>query len=122
MDNPPKRTFRKSERLCSKKVIDALFAGGNKSFSAYPLRVVYMENSEPGVKVLISVSKRHFKHAVDRNRVKRQIREAYRNNKDILSAEKGFNLAFIWLSDETSPSDVVASRIINLLTRIKEDD
>lgn len=122
MDNPPRRTFRKSERLCSKKVIDALFAGGNKSFSAFPLRVVYMERPEPVSQVLVSVSKRHFKHAVDRNRVKRQIREAYRLNKDILPAGKGFYIAFIWLSDETFTSQVVTNRIINLLTRIKEND
>lgn len=122
MDNPPRRTFRKSERLCSKKVIDALFASGNKSFSAFPLRVVYMERPEPVSQVLISVSKRHFKHAVDRNCVKRQIREAYRLNKDLLPAEKGFYIAFIWLSDETFSSQVVTNRIINLLTRIKEND
>ena len=122
MDNPPRRTFRKSERLCSKKVIDALFASGNKSFSAFPLRVVYMERPEPVSQVLISVSKRHFKHAVDRNCVKRQIREAYRLNKDLLPTEKGFYIAFIWLSDETFSSQVVTNRIINLLTRIKEND
>ena len=122
MDKPPRRTFRKIERLCSKKVIDALFTGGNKSFSAFPLRVVYMERSEPGAQVLISVSKRRFKHAVDRNRIKRQIREAYRLNKDILPAEKGLYLAFIWLSDELFTSKVVTNRVINLLNRIKEND
>jgi len=122
MDKPPRHTLPKSERLCSKKAIDALFAGGNKSFSAYPIRVVYMERPEPGVQILLSVSKRRFKHAVDRNRVKRQMREAYRLNKHILPADKGLFIAFIWLSDELFPSQVVTERIINLLNRILEND
>ena len=81
-------TFSKAERLCSKKLIERLFSGGNKSFPAFPLRVVYMslsaDESEADVSILISVPKKRFKHAVDRNRVKRQVREAYRLNKHIL--------------------------------------
>ena len=81
-------TFHKAERLCSKRVIENLFNGGNKSMSAFPIRAVYMpaktgDLSAP-VTVLISVSKRRFKHAVQRNRVKRQLREAYRKHKHIL--------------------------------------
>ena len=82
------RAFPKSERLCSRKAIEALFAGGNRAFSAFPLRVVYrvipqVPSPSLSPQVLISVSKRHFKHAVDRNRAKRQIREAWRLNRDI---------------------------------------
>ena len=81
-------TFSKAERLCSKKLIERLFSGGNKSFPAFPLRVVYMplsaDESEADVTILISVPKKRFKHAVKRNHVKRQVREAYRQNKHIL--------------------------------------
>ena len=72
-------TLRKSERLDKKKVIEKMFAGGSRSFSVFPLRVVYLpvEELEAPVSILVSVSKRRFKRAVKRNRVKRQIREAY---------------------------------------------
>ena len=90
--------------------MDALFQSGNsKSVVAFPLRVVYLyteraEGEEPA-QVLVSVSKRHFKHAVDRNRVKRQIREAYRRQKAELAtaaaeANLSYNIAFIYMSDE----------------------
>ncbi|AUS05168.1 MULTISPECIES: ribonuclease P protein component [Pseudotamlana] len=76
-------TFSKKEKLKSKKRIEQLFAEG-KSVSAYPLRLVFMpcqfeENTL--AQTGISVSKRHFKLAVDRNRIKRLMREAYRLNK-----------------------------------------
>ena len=65
MEQKPDSSFHKSERLCSKRVIDALFAGGSKSMSAFPLRVVFMpvpvEAPAPPVSVLVSVSKRRFK-------------------------------------------------------------
>ena len=180
------RAFPKSERLCSRKAIEALFAGGNRAFSAFPLRVVYRiipqestpslssaptkgstpslssaptKESTPSVspvlsqvpspslspQVLISVSKRHFKHAVDRNRAKRQIREAWRLNRDILSPSSGsvsdglsvgtpppaidsntlqplaLHIAFIWLADTPQPSDLVHRKMRNLLHRITED-
>ena len=70
-------TLHKSERLDKKKVIDKMFSGGARSFSVFPLRVVYLpvEELEAPVSILVSVSKRRFKRAVKRNRVKRQIRE-----------------------------------------------
>ena len=128
---PSGNTFPKHERLCSRKAIEALFAGGNRAFSAFPLRVVYRHASE--LQILVSVSKRHFKHAVDRNRAKRQIREAWRLNRDILRASAtpdaqevtpalpSLHLAFIWLSDEPQPSDLVHRKMKNLLHRIQED-
>ena len=78
----------------------------------------------PQVKVLLSVSKRHFKHAVDRNRAKRQIREAYRLQKHILTdalpTDMALHIAFIWLSDRPVPSSLVSSRMQATLKRIQE--
>lgn len=129
--NPQGMKFPKSERLCSRKAIEALFAGGNRAFSAFPLRVVYKVVDQPlqspssSPQVLISVSKRHLKHAVDRNRTKRQIREAWRLNKEILDGETvehhPLHIAFIWLADEPQPSDLVHRKMKNLLHRIVED-
>ncbi len=124
----------KSERLCSKKLIEALFEGGHKSMSAYPIRAVFMSIPEglapedkplPPVQVLLSVSKRRFKHAVDRNRVKRQLREAYRLQKDIviqgLHPHHHLAIAFIWLSDEHFPTTVIHAKMQKLLLRISEE-
>lgn len=76
-------SFGKKEKLKSKKLIDQLFKEG-QSVSAYPLRMVFLETSfeeDLIAKTGVSVSKRYFKNAVDRNRIKRLIREAYRLNK-----------------------------------------
>lgn len=119
--------FQKQERIVSQKLIEELFGGGQShSLAAFPLRVVYMQQErqdrqEP-VKVLVSVSKKRFHHAVDRNRVKRQIREAYRLQKQILTEriEPGqtIDMAFIWLSDQHFPTAEVSSRVRYLLERI----
>jgi ribonuclease P protein component len=72
----------KKDRLKSRKQIDLLFAQG-KSFAVFPLRITFkaVASSSPGVQAGFSVSKRYFKKAVDRNRVKRLLREAYRLQK-----------------------------------------
>jgi ribonuclease P protein component len=72
--------------------------------------------------VLISVPKKRFHHAVDRNRVKRQIREAYRRHKSLIVDQvppsQMLVIAFVWLSDQLQPSTIVDSRVKNLLERI----
>jgi ribonuclease P protein component len=76
------QTFSKNERLCSKPLIDQLVQKGN-SFNGFPFKVIWLEIQESSapVKIVISVPKRNFKRAVDRNRMKRLIRETYRKNK-----------------------------------------
>ena len=120
-------TFRKRERMVSNLLIEALFdSGKSRSVSAFPLRAVYQtterrEGSAP-VQVLISVPKKRFHHAVDRNRVKRQIREAYRCHKELLwqqiPDDKMMLLGFVWLSDRHSPTAEVEKRIVSILQRI----
>ena len=80
-----KQTFNKKEKLKSKKLIDQLFNEGS-SVSAFPLRLVYIKTEfedDVIIKTGVSVSKRNFKTAVDRNRIKRLLRESYRLNKSI---------------------------------------
>lgn len=76
-------SFQKAERLCSKKIIDKLFAQG-KSVFVFPVKMVYLEIQLPSkypVQAAFSVGKRNFKRAVQRNLIKRRMREAYRLNK-----------------------------------------
>ena len=123
-----KNTLCKAERLCSKIQIEKLFAGGSKSFSVYPLRVVFMpmEKTEDALaSILISVPKKRFKRAVKRNRVKRQIREAYRKNKHELlhfldEKAEGMAIAFIYLSDDLVLTDEIDRKMKVLLARIIE--
>lgn len=117
-------TLQKKERLNSKILIEKLFSGGSKSLPAFPLRIVYMpieeEEDYPTLSILISVPKKKFKRAVKRNRVKRQIREAYRKNKfilkDILDKEnKKAAIAFIWLGNELYESSDIENKVVKLL-------
>ena len=121
-------TLRKKERMVSRKLIDTLFDGHGQSMVAFPLRVVFIKHertaSDAPIQMLVSVPKRHFKHAVDRNHVKRQVREAYRLHKsilyDALSAGQQLSVAFVWLSDSHLPTSKVEERVITLLQRIAE--
>lgn len=122
-------TLSKKERICSLTLIDQLFRGGHSRFmAAFPLRVVYMP-TEPdderftNAQMLVSVPKRYFKRAVKRNRVKRQVREAYRKNKQLLMHDHKMPdvaMAFIWLDNKLYDSALVEERVCNLLRRIAE--
>lgn len=98
-------TFKKEERLCSKKQFDRLFAEGT-SFLVYPLKIVFVETEIDGkypVKAAFSVSKRLFKRAVKRNLLKRRMREAYRLNKPgfyLRCGDKKLAVIFIYVGRE----------------------
>lgn len=121
-------TLCKAERLNSKILIEKMFSGGSRSFSIFPLRVVYLpleEQREAPVSVLVSVSKKRFKRAVKRNRVKRQVREAYRKNKHDLCTlfnekQQSLAVAFIYLSDQLVASAEIEEKMKTLLARIAE--
>lgn len=126
----PVLTLTKEERICSKKLIEALFAGnGSRSMTSFPIRAVFLEQKstegEPPVQLLVSVPKRCFKRAVKRNRVKRQIREAFRRNKHILAdamtgSGRSVAVALIWMSADLSATHLVETKVKDLLVRIKE--
>jgi len=115
-------SFPREERLRSKKLISELFRTGS-SFNLYPLRFVLLkhpEHSETPAQVLISVSKKYFKKAVDRNRLKRQIREAYRLNKYILHPEGKTIVAvlgIIYIGKEKNTFTIIRKKLISGLER-----
>lgn len=105
-----------------------MFSGGSKSFSIFPLRLVFItleaQATSPAA-ILISVPKKRFKRAVHRNRIKRQIREAYRKNKHELlqvlqEKDMSIAVAFIYLSNEIIPTSVLESKVKTLLTKVTE--
>ncbi len=102
---PVSHSLKKAERLCSKKVIDKLFSEG-ESFLAFPLKVVFKATELPQpvpVQAGFSVSKKIFKRAVKRNRIKRLMREAYRLNKQllpVLAEKQQIAVFFIFIGKE----------------------
>ena len=126
MPSSQRNTFKKSERLCSRILMERLFQGENKSVSSYPLRAVFLPveaTAQQGVSVLVSVPKKRFHDAVDRNRVKRQIREAYRMHKHELVELMGIRgegllLAIVYVSAKIEDTVYVEKRLARLLDKI----
>lgn len=121
----PLFTFPKKEKLCGDIRIGKLFSEGN-AFITYPLRIVYKfseEKSDTPVKVLIGVPKKKIRKAVDRNRIKRLIREAYRLNKAEFVAvlnekEWHLHLAITYVSDKEANFSLIQEKIRVALPRI----
>ena len=126
MDEMIKYTFCKEERLCRKGGFEELLSSGY-SFVSYPLRVVIRlyprgEKDFPA-RIAVSVSKRRFKRAVKRNRVKRLIRETYRLNKNILYSyipeDKTMDILFIYLHDEIFEYGKIEKAITGAIKKIR---
>lgn len=123
-------TLSKKERLYGKDNIDRLFGSDSRSMSAFPIRAVYCtheaQENTVQVRVMVSAPKKNLKHAVDRNRVKRQLRESYRRNKDCITNEankestKALMIAFIWMDKKTWSSQDVEKKVKNLMHRVSE--
>lgn len=120
--------FTKQERLCNNTQIDALFAHGNRHIASFPIRIVWrISNVEPNheVSILISVPKRNLRHAVDRNRTKRQIREFYRLNSHslrALMAARGqtLHLAFLFMDKRLWSTQSLNTKLTAVMSRLLE--
>lgn len=114
-------TFNKKDRLKSKKLIDQLFAEGH-SVSHYPLLLVYMPYQFTDgvfIKTGVSVGKRHFKSAVDRNRIKRLMREAYRLHKNAYfnNSATHYALMILYIGNTKPTFNTVEAAMTNLLKK-----
>jgi len=125
-----KLTYPKSEKLKSKNTIDLLFSEG-KSVGKYPLRLVYVAGDfgeNVPIKMGVSVSKKYFKKAVDRNYFKRVLRETYRLNKNRLLDPLNQPYAFMLLyqSKDRLSYEEINTKTIQLfekfLTTLKEGE
>ena len=130
----PRHTLGKAEKLKSRKLIQQLFTTG-KAFTAYPVKVVYLVQpaAEPiaplqppvPVQIGVSVSTRHFKHAADRNRIKRLLREAYRQQKhELLNTARNNDLQlsvfFLYLDKELPTYDALYDKMRYCLKRLRK--
>ncbi len=112
-------SFRKKERLSKRKHIQELFEKGS-SFYLYPFKVYFRPNPESdGNQVLISVSARNFKRAVDRNLIKRRMREAYRLHKHKLPSNH-LAFAFIYSVKEILSFQEIEQKMLTALDRLQK--
>lgn len=114
-------TYPKEEKLKSKNSIQKLFLEG-KSLSKYPLRLVYYseeKNQANNYKISVSVSKRYFKKAVDRNYFKRLLRESYRLNKMMLkNLDKSYNIMIFYQTKERLSFDEINKKMIQVFEKL----
>lgn len=116
-------TFPKKEKLTGKKTIEELFKNGS-SFYLHPVKVKYIKESDPTIdyhRILFSVPKRSFKRAVDRNLLKRRMREAYRLNKTAILDGRlpaFYQIAFIYLDKSALSYAVIEEKLTGSLQRL----
>lgn len=126
---PQRYTFPKTERLSWKRHIDCLFEKG-QTFIAFPLRVVYLPletQEETPLSILISVPKKRMKHAVDRNHIKRLVRENYRLQKHDLTIplqerQQSMHIAFLFVGKEMPTFSSIQKAITKALRTIREKE
>ena len=124
-----RQTFRKEERLCSEIIIKTLFEDGS-SLAVHPIRLVWLKTvlkTEYPVQITISVSKKNIAKAVNRNKIKRQMRESYRKNKNILykylyNKDKQYAMALIYTAKDEIDFNEIETKIILTLQRFIEEN
>mgnify|MGYP003419164463 CR=1 FL=1 len=113
-------SFPKLEKLCSALAIKQLYSNG-KHFVVWPLRVTYLFAQDSPTQVLIWAPKSLFKHATDRNRLRRQMREAYRLNKNILEHTNiHFQLSFSYIDKEQKNYTLINNAMRKALIRLSK--
>ena len=120
MKTEKKYSLPQSERLRGKTRIDNLFANA-KGVLSYPYRALFTPNGEEKSVIMVSIPKRKFKHATDRNLLRRRTREAYRLNKVLLAnqtANKGFDIAFLYIGDKKEEFSYLQKKMCDLLNKI----
>ena len=126
MDKDQQHTFPKTERLKSRKIIGELFSKGHV-VKSYPIRIHFMflqSEQFPICQSGVSVPKRSFKKAVDRNRIKRQLREVHRLNSAVFleqlrSSHKKIAFMIIYTGKEMPDYQSLTKNFINALEKIK---
>jgi ribonuclease P protein component len=122
-------TFKKEERLCNKKLIDKLYHNGS-SFLCYPFKVSWLltdKDQKFPAQIVFSVPKKRFKKAVDRNLIKRYMREAYRLNKQeylyelLDNTDKKIALSLGYVAKEISPYDFTVKKMLKLLKQLSAE-
>ena len=121
-----KQTFPNIEKLKSKKLLDELFTSGKK-LNEYPIKLVFKQldfDEDVLIKTGVSVPKRNFKKAVDRNRIKRLLRETYRLNKYIIhkGLDKKYVCMFLYLGKEMPSFEILNKKMILLLNKLVEKE
>ena len=119
-------SFGRKEKLKNKVIIDRLFAEGI-SLKKYPLRLIFLPletSSEAVNKIAVSVPKRSFKKAVDRNKIKRLMREAYRKNKYLVTSnlDRPYAMMFIYTGREINSYSKIFRATQELLKNLSEQE
>jgi ribonuclease P protein component len=120
-------TFKKEERLCNKRLIDGLYHNGS-SFLCYPFKISWMftDGGTMPAQVVFGVPKKRYKHAVDRNLVKRRMREVYRLHKQqflynyLTDSDKHIALSLVYVGTEIAAYDFMEKKMLKMFIQLME--